>query len=83
MYSSNISISKRFAMSVVWNIFMYSFMLCQLNIHNIVKEPDRANLPGTSKLSAFVWELLILVRHTLTNKKSRKLETSKILRCIA
>ena len=51
---------------------MYSSMLYQLKVPNIVKEPGRVNLPSTFKFSAFVRELLILVRHTLTYKKSSK-----------
>ena len=51
---------------------MYSSILSQLNVHNIVKNPGRVNLSGTFKLSGFVRELLILVRHTLikVNNKS-------------
>ena len=49
--------------------FMYSSLLCQLNVHNIVKEPGRVNLPGTFNLSAFMRELLILVKDPVTNKK--------------
>ena len=45
-------------------------MLCQLKVHNIVKEPGRVNLLSTFELSAFICELLIFMRHTLTNKKS-------------
>ena len=29
-------------------------MLCQLKVHNIVKEPGRVNLLGTFELSAFI-----------------------------
>ena len=48
-------------------------MLCQLKVHNIVKEPGRINLPGTFELSAFALELLIFMKNTLTSKKfSRK-----------
>ena len=52
--------------------FIDFFRLCQLNVHNIVKEPGRVNLPGIFKLSAFLRELLILVTHTFTNKNSSK-----------
>ena len=47
-------------------------MLCQLKAHNIVKEAGIVNLPGTFELSAFIRELLIFMRHTLTNKKSSR-----------
>ena len=67
MYSSNLSFSKTFSVSVAWNILC---MLCQLKVHNIIKEPGRMNVPGMFKLSAFVVELLIFAKHTLTNKKS-------------
>ena len=43
-------------------------MLCQLKVHNIVKEPGRVNLLDTFELSAFIRELLIFTRYTLTNK---------------
>ena len=52
--------------------FVYSSMLCQLKVHNIVKEPGRVDLPDTFQLSEFVRELLIFMRHTLTNKKSSR-----------
>ena len=45
-------------------------MLCQPNVHNIVKEPVSVNLPGIFKLGAFLCELLILMTHTFTNKNS-------------
>ena len=48
--------------------FMFSSMLCQLKVHNIVKEAGRVNLPGTFELSAFVRQLLVFMRHALTNK---------------
>ena len=47
-------------------------MLCQLKVHNIVKEPGRMNLPGTFELSAFIRKLLIFMGHTLTNKTSSR-----------
>ena len=47
-------------------------MLCQLKVHNIVKEPGRVDLPDTFQLSEFVRELLIFMRHTLTNEKSSR-----------
>ena len=48
--------------------FMYSSMLCQFKVHNIVQAQVRVNLPGTFKLSAFVHKLLVFMRHTLTKK---------------
>ena len=47
-------------------------MLCQFKVHNIIKEPGRVNLPDTFELSAFIRELLISMRYTLTNKKSSR-----------
>ena len=70
MYSSKLSISKRFSMSVTWYILY--ILPRSVNFHNIVKEPGRASFPGTFELSAFICELLIFMRHTLTNKTSSR-----------
>ena len=73
MYSSKLYISKRFSMSVIYmEYFVYSSMLCQLKVHNIVQEPGRMNLVGNFELSAFIRRLLIFRRHTVTNKKSSR-----------
>ena len=72
MYSSKLSVSKRFCISVTWNILCIFPCSVNLNIHNIVKEPGREKLPGTFKLLSFECKLLILVRHTLTSKRSSK-----------
>ena len=53
MYSSKLSISKRFSMSVTWYILY--ILPCSVNFHNIVKEPGRVSFPGTFELSAFIW----------------------------
>ena len=53
--------------------FLYSSMLCQLKVYDIVKTPARVNLLGTSKLPGFERKVLIFLGHTLSNKKpSRK-----------
>ena len=63
--------------------FMYSSMLCQLKVHNTIKEPGRVNLLATFKLSTFVPKLLVFMRPTLNHKKSfRKFYITKFLRFI-
>ena len=61
MYSSKLSISRRFSMSVTWNIFMYPFMFCQFNVYNIVEEPGRMYLYGTLELLTFISKLLVFM----------------------
>ena len=67
--NSKLSISKGFSVCYM-EYFMYSSMLCQRKVRNIIKEPRRVNLPGTFKLLAIVREMFIFMRHSLTNKKS-------------
>ena len=63
MYSSKLSISKRFSMSVTWNILYILPCSVNLKVHNIVQEQGRVNLPGTFELSAFVHDIWHLYIH--------------------
>ena len=45
-------------------------MFCHLKVHNFVKEPVTVNFLGIFKLLTFVRQLLILVRHIPTKKKT-------------
>ena len=42
IYSSKLSVPKRFSMSITWNILCFS-MFYQLIVHKIVEEPGRVN----------------------------------------
>lgn len=67
MYSSKVSVSKRFSVSVRWDFLcIFSFFLN----NNIVEEPGRMYLPVTLAFLAFICKLLIFMGDTLVNKES-------------
>ena len=59
MYSSKLSISKRFYVSLHVTSNILYILPCSVNlkVHNIVQEQGRVNLPGTFELSAFVHDI--------------------------